>query len=170
MPRRVPKAPTFFTKGPDTVVGSRDPIAFDSEISSKWDYEAELAVVIGKTGRSIAGSEAAGYIFGYCLANDISQRDLQRRHGGQWLMDKSIDGTMPIGPYIVTADEVDLGAVRPQCLLNGEIRQDALISQMAFPVEKLIAELSFGMTLRPGDILLTGTPAASALPRLPQSS
>lgn len=165
--KELPKAPTFFTKGPDTVIGPRDPIAFDPGISGKWDYEAELAVVIGKTGRSIPEREAANYIFGYCLANDISQRDLQRRHGGQWLKGKSIDGTMPIGPYVVTPDEVNFSNVRLQCLLNGEIRQDAMISQMAFPVEKLIAELSFGMTLRPGDILLTGTPSGIGSVRTP---
>ncbi|XSC42598.1 fumarylacetoacetate hydrolase family protein [Bradyrhizobium sp. RDT10] len=163
----MPKAPTFFTKGPDTVIGPHDPIAFDPRISGKWDYEAELAVVIGKTGRSIPEREAASYIFGYCLANDISQRDLQRRHGGQWLKGKSIDGTMPIGPCVVTPDEVNLGEVRLQCLLNGEIRQDALISQMAFSVAKLIAELSFGMTLRPGDTLLTGTPSGVGSVRTP---
>ncbi|OSI80355.1 5-carboxymethyl-2-hydroxymuconate isomerase [Bradyrhizobium canariense] len=162
-----PKAPTFFTKGPDTVIGPRDPIAFDPRISTKWDYEAELAVVIGKAGRSIPEREAAAHIFGYCLANDVSQRDLQRRHGGQWLKGKSIDGTMPIGPYLVTPDEVDPGTVRLQCLLNGEVRQDASVSQMAFPVERLIAELSFGMTLRPGDILLTGTPSGVGFARTP---
>lgn len=165
--KELPKAPTFFTKGPDTVIGPRDAIAFDPRISTKWDYEAELAVVIGKAGRSIPAREAAAHIFGYCLVNDVSQRDLQRRHGGQWLKGKSIDGTMPIGPYLVTPDEVDLGTVRLQCLLNGEVRQDALVSQMAFPVEKLIAELSFGMTLRPGDVLLTGTPSGVGFARTP---
>ncbi|UPK28271.1 fumarylacetoacetate hydrolase family protein [Bradyrhizobium sp. 195] len=165
--KELPKTPTFFTKGPDTVIGPRDPIAFDPRISTKWDYEAELAVVIGKAGRSIPEREAAAHIFGYCLANDVSQRDLQRRHGGQWLKGKSIDGTMPIGPYLVTPDEVDLGTVRLQCLLNGEVRQDALVSQMAFPLEKLIAELSFGMTLRPGDVLLTGTPSGVGFARTP---
>lgn len=165
--KELPKAPTFFTKGPDTVIGPRDPIAFDSRISTKWDYEAELAVVIGKAGRSIPEHQAAAHIFGYCLANDVSQRDLQRRHGGQWFKGKSIDGTMPIGPYLVTPDEVDLSTARLQCLLNGEVLQDALVSQMAFSVERLIAELSFGMTLRPGDILLTGTPSGVGFARTP---
>lgn len=165
--KELPKAPTFFTKGPDTVIGPRDPIAFDPRISSKWDYEAELAVVIGKAGRSIPEREAAAHIFGYCLANDVSQRDLQRRHGGQWFKGKSIDGTMPIGPFLVTPDEVDLATVRLQCLVNGEVLQDALVSQMAFRVEKLVAELSFGMTLRPGDLLLTGTPSGVGFARTP---
>ncbi|MHC2432648.1 fumarylacetoacetate hydrolase family protein [Bradyrhizobium sp. USDA 4451] len=168
--KELPKASTFFTKGPDTVIGPRDPIAFDPRISTKWDYEAELAVVIGKAGRSIPQREAAAHIFGFYLANDISQRNLQRRHGGHWLKGKSIDGTMPIGPYLVTPDEVDLETVRLQCLLNGEVRQDALISQMAFSVENLIAEVSFGMTLRPGDVLLTSTPSGVGFARTPPIS
>jgi len=107
------------------------------------------------------------HVFGYCLANDVSQRDLQRRHGGQWLKGKSIDGTMPLGPFIVTPDELDLPRVRLQCLVNGEERQSAVIAQMAFPIEELIAELSFGMTVRAGDILLTGTPSGVGYARTP---
>jgi 2-keto-4-pentenoate hydratase/2-oxohepta-3-ene-1,7-dioic acid hydratase in catechol pathway len=166
--KELPKAPTFFTKAPDTVIGPRDAIAFDAKLSSKWDYEAEVAVIIGKGGRSIPEEEAASHIFGYCLANDVSQRDLQRRHGGQWFKGKSIDRTMPLGPFVVTRDEVGpLGSVRLECLLNGEVMQDARLVQMAFPVERLIAELSFGMTLHPGDVLLTGTPSGVGFARTP---
>jgi 2,4-didehydro-3-deoxy-L-rhamnonate hydrolase len=107
-------------------------------------------------------------VFGYCLANDISQRDLQRRHGGQWLKGKSIDGTMPLGPYIVTADELDVRKIRLRCEVNGQTLQDAVIAQMAFPIEELIAELSFGMTLHPGDVILTGTPSGVGNAREPQ--
>jgi 2-keto-4-pentenoate hydratase/2-oxohepta-3-ene-1,7-dioic acid hydratase in catechol pathway len=162
-----PDAPTFFTKGPDVVIGPTDPIAFDPRISRKWDYEAELVVIIGKAGRSIPASRAMDHVFGYCLANDVSARDLQRRHGGQWLKGKSIDGTMPLGPYIVTREEIDLGGVRLECFVNGDKRQDALVSQMAFAVPELIAELSFGMSLKPGDVLLTGTPAGVGFARTP---
>lgn len=154
-----PAAPTFFTKGPDVVIGPREPIAFDPALSAKWDYEAEVAVVFGRDGRSIPEHAALDHVFGYCLANDVSQRDLQRRHGAQWLKGKSIDQTMPLGPMVVTADEIDLPRVRLQCRVNGELRQDAVCAQMAFPLPELIAELSFGMTLRAGDLLLTGTPA-----------
>ena len=162
-----PEAPLFFTKSPDVVIGPADPIAFDPKISHKWDYEAELVVVIGKAGRSIPATRAMDHVFGFCLANDVSARDLQRRHGGQWLKGKSIDGTMPLGPWIVTRDEIDLATVRLECFVNGDKRQDALITQMAFTVPELIAELFFGMTLRPGDVLLTGTPAGVGFARTP---
>ncbi len=163
-----PRHPTFFTKGPDTVVGPYDDIAWDPAISAKWDYEAELALVIGRTGRSIRESDAESYVFGYLLANDISQRDLQRRHGGQWLKGKSIDGTMPLGPWVVTADELDPREVRLTCAVNGEVVQDATVEVMAFGIPTLLAELSFGMTLRPGDVLLTGTPSGVGNVRQPQ--
>jgi 2,4-didehydro-3-deoxy-L-rhamnonate hydrolase len=163
-----PKAPTFFSKSPEAVIGPNDPIAYDERISRKWDYEAELVVIIGRGGRSIPKSQALDHVFGYCLANDISQRDLQRRHGGQWLKGKSIDGTMPLGPYIVTADELDVRKIRLRCEVNGRTLQDAVIAQMAFPIEELIAELSFGMTLHPGDVILTGTPSGVGNAREPQ--
>lgn len=163
-----PVAPTFFTKGPDVVIGPTDPIAFDPRLSAKWDYEAELALVVGRDGRSINESKAFEHVFGYCLANDISQRDLQRRHGAQWLKGKSIDGTMPLGPMVVTPDELDLPRTRLQCHVNGEERQDAVVAQMAFPIPELIAELSFGMTLRTGDLVLTGTPAGVGNAMSPQ--
>ena len=109
------------------------------------------------------------HVWGYTLANDVSQRDLQRAHGGQWLKGKSIDNTMPLGPWIVTADELgDPQDVHLQCLVNDEVRQDASTRQMAFDVATLISELSFGMTLRPGDLLLTGTPAGIGNAREPQ--
>lgn len=163
-----PTAPTFFTKAPDAVIGPRDDIAYDARVSAKWDYEAELVVVIGKAGRSIPAARAMEHVWGYCLANDVSQRDLQRRHGGQWFKGKSVDGTMPLGPWIVLAGDIDIGAVRLQCELNGQVMQDALVRQMAFAIPDLIAELSLGMTLHPGDILLTGTPSGVGNARDPQ--
>ncbi len=162
-----PVAPTFFTKRASAITGPRRAIGYDERISPKWDFEAELAVIIGKTGRSIPRSRAMGHVFGYCLANDISQRDLQRRHGGQWLKGKSIDGTMPLGPWIVPAEDLDPYSVHLQCLVNGEVMQDASVKQMAFPIADLIAELSFGMTLNAGDVLLTGTPSGVGNSRTP---
>lgn len=162
-----PDAPTFFTKGPDVVIGPNDDIAFDPELSAKWDYEAEIVVIIGKTGRSIPKDKAMQHVFGYCLANDVSQRDLQRRHGGQWLKGKSIDATMPLGPWIVPQSEVDLPNVTIECDLNGKRMQQASASQMAFGIPELVSELSFGMTLRAGDVLLTGTPSGIGNARTP---
>jgi 2-keto-4-pentenoate hydratase/2-oxohepta-3-ene-1,7-dioic acid hydratase in catechol pathway len=164
-----PEHPTFFTKGPDTVIGPYDDIAFDAGLSAKWDYEAEVAIVIGRDGRSIPEERAWEHVFGLCVANDISQRDLQRAHGGQWLKGKSIDATMPLGPWITTVDEVaDPYGLRVECELNGETMQDASTRQVAFRFERLIAELSFGMTLRAGDVLLTGTPSGVGNAREPQ--
>jgi len=162
-----PDAPTFFTKGPDVVIGPTQAIAFDSDLSAKWDYEAEIVVIIGRTGRSIPQDKAMDHVFGYCLANDVSQRDLQRRHGGQWLKGKSIDSTMPLGPWIVPRDEVDLSTVSLELELNGMRMQQASATQMAFGVAQLISELSFGMTLRAGDVLLTGTPSGIGNARTP---
>lgn len=162
-----PDAPTFFTKGPDTVIGPYDDIAYDEAVSEKWDYEAEIVVVIGKTGRSIPVESAMDHVFGYCLANDISQRDLQRRHGGQWLKGKSIDRSMPLGPWITLRDDVDLPGVVLDCELNGELMQHASASEMAFSISELIAELSMGMTVRAGDVLLTGTPSGIGNARTP---
>lgn len=163
----LPDAPTFFTKGPNTVVGPNAEIGMDTHISAKWDYEAEVGLVIGKRCRSVSRADAMDCVFGFFLANDISQRDLQRRHGGQWLKGKSIDATMPIGPFIVTPDEVDLVHSRLQLTLNGQIMQDALLGQMAFDIPTLVSELSFGMTLEVGDALITGTPAGIGNAREP---
>lgn len=168
-PEQRPEHPTFFTKGPDTVIGPTDDIAFDPELSAKWDYEAEVALVIGRDGRSIPEERAWEHVFGLLVANDVSQRDLQRAHGGQWLKGKSIDATMPLGPWITTVDEVDDPAdLEIVCELNGEVMQRASTRQMAFRVEQLIAELSWGMTLRAGDVLLTGTPSGIGNAREPQ--
>jgi 2-keto-4-pentenoate hydratase/2-oxohepta-3-ene-1,7-dioic acid hydratase in catechol pathway len=168
-PAAAPEHPTFFTKGPDTVIGPADDIAYDPQLSSKWDYEAEVALVIGRDGRSIREEDAWDHVFGLCVANDVSQRDLQRAHGGQWLKGKSIDGTMPLGPWITTLDEIgDPADLLIECEVNGRLLQQASTAEMAFPIPRLIAELSRGMTLRAGDVLLTGTPSGIGNAREPQ--
>jgi 2-keto-4-pentenoate hydratase/2-oxohepta-3-ene-1,7-dioic acid hydratase in catechol pathway len=168
-PAQRPEHPTFFTKGPDTVIGPDDDIAFDAALSQKWDYEAEVALVIGRDGRSIPAERAWEHVFGLFVANDVSQRDLQRAHGGQWLKGKSIDQTMPIGPWVTTPDELDdPSALQIELVRNGELLQSASTRQMAFGIEQLIAELSWGMTLRAGDVLLTGTPSGIGNAREPQ--
>lgn len=168
-PAERPKHPTFFTKGPDTVVGPYDDLAHDPEISAKWDYEAEVVLVIGKTGRSIPEEKAWEHVFGFCVANDVSQRDLQRRHGGQWLKGKSIDATMPLGPWITTTDEIaDPYDLTIRCAVNGAVLQEASTRQVAFRFERIIAELSWGMTLHAGHVILTGTPSGIGNARDPQ--
>ncbi|WP_417583126.1 fumarylacetoacetate hydrolase family protein [Pelagibacterium sp.] len=162
-----PVAPTFFTKAPNAITGPFDDIPIDDTISKKWDYEGEIAVVIGRQGRSISPECAHEHIFGYMLANDVSQRDLQRRHGGQWLKGKSIDRSSPTGPYIVTADEITFDDIEIQTFVNDEQRQSASTRQMAFALPELIAELSFGMTLYPGDVILTGTPSGIGMAMTP---
>lgn len=162
-----PDAPTFFTKGPGTAIAPCDPIAFDRQVSAKWDYEAEIVVIIGLRGRSVPQDKAMDHVWGYCLANDVSQRDLQRRHGGQWLKGKSIDATMPLGPWIVHRDDIAVDGLAFECELNGTLMQRASVSDMAFPIPELISELSFGMTLEAGDVLLTGTPSGIGNARTP---
>ncbi|RAI43554.1 fumarylacetoacetate hydrolase family protein [Rhodoplanes roseus] len=163
-----PDHPTFFTKRPDVVIGPHDPIAFDPALSTQWDYEAELAVVIGKTGRNIPVETAMDHVFGYCLANDVSLRNVQRAHGGQWLKGKSVDATMPIGPWVVTADALDYRDVTLQCVVNGVTLQDGSTRLMAFDLPTLIAEASRGMTLHAGELFLTGTPSGIGNARTPQ--
>jgi len=126
-------------------------------------------VVIGRDGRSIPQARALEHVFGYCVANDVSQRDLQRAHGGQWMKGKSVDGTTPIGPWISTPDEIDdIDALTIQCEVNGVRTQDAVTGQMAYPFARLIAELSWGMTLHAGDVILTGTPSGVGSAREPK--
>lgn len=165
-PANIPEHPTFFRKSALTVVGPGDSIAYDGALSTHMDYEGELAVIIGRPGRSIPRDRALGHVFGYAVANDITARDIQRRHGGQWTKGKSIDGTCPLGPWIVTAQEIpDPQALRVECHVNGEPRQSETTAAMAFSVADLIAELSEGMTLVSGDILLTGTPEGVGYPQ-----
>ena len=155
----LPEHPTFFTKATTTVTGPASGIPFDAAFSDKVDYEAELAVVIGRQGVNIPAEEALQYVFGYTAANDVSVRDVQKRHGGQWFKGKSMDDSCPMGPWILTSDEVaDPQSLSIQCHVNGVEKQSSNTKNMHFPVAELIAELSRGMTLLPGDILLTGTP------------
>jgi 2,4-diketo-3-deoxy-L-fuconate hydrolase len=164
----LPEYPTFFDKPTTTVIGPYDDIPFDRDFSEKMDYEAELAVVIGRAGRSIPAAEARDYIFGYTIANDVTARDVQRRHGGQWLKGKGMDGSCPLGPWIVTPDEIpDPQNLPIQCHVNGVQKQNSNTSFMVFPIPRLIEELSLAMTLLPGDILLTGTPEGVGYARTP---
>ena len=154
-----PENMIVFTKAPTTVIGHGQSIPLHEEVTNELDYEGELAVVIGKKGKGISREEAEDYIFGYTILNDITARDLQARHQ-QFFLGKSLDGTCPIGPWIVTKDEAGNAAdLEIQTKVNGEVRQHARTSLFLFPIDELIATLSKGMTLEPGDIIATGTPA-----------
>jgi 2-keto-4-pentenoate hydratase/2-oxohepta-3-ene-1,7-dioic acid hydratase in catechol pathway len=156
----LPEFPVFFSKPPTAVIGPGDAILVHVEVSTTVDYEVELAVVIGKRGRNIKASEAFDHVFGYTIVNDVTARDLQRRHGGQFLKGKGLDGSCPMGPGIVTRDEIaDPGQLAIRLWVNGELRQDANTRDMIFPIAELIESLSEGLTLEPGDLLATGTPS-----------
>ncbi|HUH54093.1 MAG TPA: fumarylacetoacetate hydrolase family protein, partial [Microbacteriaceae bacterium] len=168
-PEGRPEHPTFFTKAPRSIIGPLDDIECDFTMSEQWDYEAEVALIIGKLGKNISEEDAMDHIFGFTLANDVSVRNVQRQHGGQWFKGKSIDNTMPLGPWITTKDEItDLEAIQLECALNGEVLQSAKLAQMAFSIPKIIAELSRGMTLEVGDVILTGTPSGIGNAREPK--
>ena len=156
---QLPAYPQFFTKAPTAVSAPLGEFSWDSGVTEKLDYEVELAVVIGSAGRDIAREDAWGHVFGLTVLNDITARDLQRRHD-QWFKGKSLDGSAPMGPCIVTPDEFDdLGALELVTRVNGETRQQARASQMIFDIPELIAQLSAGLTLEPGDVIATGTPS-----------
>lgn len=164
----LPEIPTFFSKLPTTVAGPHDDLPLHEAHTKTLDWEVELAVIIGKSGRDIAENQALDYVFGYCAANDISARDLQRAHGGQWFKGKSLDATCPLGPWVLTADELtDPQNLNLHCYVNGELMQEANTRQQIFPIAKIIAELSAGLTLMPGDVILTGTPEGIGAARTP---
>lgn len=156
----VTEHPVFFTKPPTSIVPPDGDVLIFPALSQATDYEVELAVVIGKPGRNISKLDAYDYIFGYTILNDITARDVQRRHGGQYFKGKGLDGSCPLGPWIVTADAIgDPHALSIGLKVNGEQRQDGNTSNMIFDIPTLIASLSEGLTLEPGDIIATGTPS-----------
>ena len=162
-----PRHPVVFTKATTTINGPFGDIHYDAGVSTRLDWEVELGVIIGKAGRHIAPSSALQHIFGYTVINDISARDLQKRHQ-QFFLGKSMDGSCPMGPWIVTADEI----ANPQCLalsckVNNVIKQNATTAQQIFGVADIIATLSKVMTLLPGDIIATGTPSGVGFARTP---
>ena len=164
----LPAKPTVFTKATESVAGPYEGIPFPENFTEKFDYEAELAVVIGRKGKNISEEEASDYIFGYMCANDLSARDVQQSHGGQWFMGKSMDKSCPMGPWLVTRDEIeDVQNLEITCKVNGNTVQSSNTNLMMFSVNRIIAELSKGMTLLPGDIILTGTPSGIGAKRNP---
>lgn len=153
----IPQHPIVFTKVPECVIGPNDAIAIPAEVSTAIDYEAELAVVIGRGGKRIAREDAMKHVWGYTIVNDVTARDWQSRHQ-QWDMGKSFDTFCPMGPWLVSADELDGAATRVRCWVNDELRQDASTRDLIFDIPKLIETISAGITLYPGDVIATGTP------------
>ncbi len=154
----VPKDPIIFSKVPESVVATHSNVLIDIRVSSAVDYEAELAVIIGKEGRCISKEDALGHVWGYTIVNDVTARDLQGRYS-QWLIGKSQDTFCPMGPWAVTRDEFDLASAGIRCFVNGDMRQNSKISLLIFDIPTIISTLSQGITLKPGDIIATGTPA-----------
>ncbi|CAA2110327.1 fumarylacetoacetate hydrolase family protein [Variovorax paradoxus] len=153
-----PEAPVVFTKPFTSVIGPGDVIPPHADVVKQLDYEAELTIVIGKGGRGIRKADALDHVFGYTIVNDVTARDLQKLHR-QWFLGKALDGFCPMGPYLVTADEFDAADLDVKCWVNGELRQNANTAQLIFDIPTLIETISAGITLMPGDLIATGTPA-----------
>ena len=157
-----PAQPVWFTKPPTAVIGPFSPILYHAATQA-LDYEAELVVVIGRRGRNIPREQALEYVFGYTVMNDVTARDLQRERG-QWFKGKSLDTFAPLGPWVVHRSALpDPQRLMVRSRVNGELRQEASTADMLFPVAALVADLSRGMTLEPGDLIATGTPAGAGM-------
>lgn len=163
-----PSPPTIFTKAITSLTEPYADITIDPNLSTKIDWEVELAVVVGKRGANIRHADALEYVFGYMVLNDVTARDIQSDWGGQWFKGKSLDRTCPTGPWIVTRDEIpNPGSLNVRLRVNGVIKQESNTKDMIYPVEAIIEWTSKGMTLLPGTIIATGTPEGVGFARTP---
>ena len=154
----VPTQPILFNKYNTALNGHRGTIKVSQEAATQFDYEVELVIVMGRTARNVSEKDALSYVFGYCTGNDFTARDLQRV-SSQWMLGKALDGSAPIGPYLVTADQVaDPNRLKIECRVNGEVRQSSNTADMVFGCPSLVSYISRYFTLKPGDIIFTGTP------------
>ncbi|HEX8359507.1 MAG TPA: fumarylacetoacetate hydrolase family protein [Longimicrobium sp.] len=168
LPEKLPAHPVFFTKSPTSVNRPGGEIPLDAALTSQLDWEVELGFVLGRTGKNISRDDALGYVFGYTVINDISARDLQNRHQ-QFFKGKSLDGSCPMGPCIVTADELpDAGDLALTLRVNGETMQDSRTRDLIFGIPAIIEVLSAGQTVEAGDIVSTGTPSGVGMGLDPQ--
>lgn len=164
---KLPDVPTFFTKAPSAIAAPDATLHLEARLSPEYDFEAELAVVIGARCKNVSEADAMHVVFGYTCFNDVTARDMQRAHV-QWFKGKSLDDCAPIGPWIVTPEELgDPHALDIAFRLNGVEKQHSTTSNMIFRIPRLIAELSKGMTLEPGDVIATGTPEGVGFARTP---
>ena len=163
----LPTVPVFFTKTTTAVTGPYSDVPFDAAVSDQIDWEVELAVIIGGSGKNISPESAMDYVFGYTVVNDLSARDLQFSHN-QFFKGKSLDGACPMGPCIVTADEIsDPHALNVRCTVNGVLKQESNTSDLIFDIPATIDWLSRGLTIQPGDVISTGTPSGVGFARTP---
>ena len=164
---KLPSVPTFFSKAPTAIADPEATLSLDGAVSQKYDWEAELAVVIGTRCKNVKEADALSVIFGYTCLNDVSARDVQNATT-QWFKGKTLDDTCPLGPWIVSADEIgDPQKLDVSLRVNGEEKQHASTSVMIFSVARIIAELTKGLTLEPGDVIATGTPEGVGFARVP---
>lgn len=162
-----PKYLEVFSKPPTTLIGHEDDIRLDRQFTNELDYEVEFGLVIGRAGRRIAAHHAFEYIYGYTIANDVSAREVQRNHG-QWFLGKAMDTSCPLGPCIVPKRYLaNPQGVRLQTRVNGEVRQDSNTADMLYDIPRIIEIVSGGLTLEPGDVIITGTPSGVAAGRTP---
>ena len=164
----LPKAPCYFTKAPTAIAYPDQALALRGDLSPQYDWEAELGVVIGKTCRDVSEADALSYVFGYMCLNDVTARDIQRAHGGQWFKGKSLDNTCPIGPWIVDAEELgDPHVLDIKLRVNGVEKQSSNTSKLIFNIAKIVSDLSQGLTLEAGDVIASGTPDGVGFARTP---
>jgi 2-keto-4-pentenoate hydratase/2-oxohepta-3-ene-1,7-dioic acid hydratase in catechol pathway len=164
---KLPPVPTIFSKAPTSIAGPDQTLHLEAKVSTHWDWEAELAVIIGKRCKNVEEANALDVVFGYTCLNDVTARDLQRATT-QWFMGKTLDDTCPIGPWVVTADELgDPQKLDVTLRLNGEVKQHASTSAMIFDIKRIISYVSQGLTLEPGDVIATGTPEGVGFARTP---
>jgi 2-keto-4-pentenoate hydratase/2-oxohepta-3-ene-1,7-dioic acid hydratase in catechol pathway len=160
--------PTIFTKAITTITGPHSDIPINAAVSTNIDWEVELGVVIGRRGSNIKRANALDHVFGYTVLNDVTARDIQNGWGGQWFKGKSLDGSCPVGPWVLTKDEVpDVQALQLHLRVNGVLKQDGNTRDMIYPVDEIIEWLSVGMTLLPGMLIATGTPDGVGFARTP---
>ena len=154
----IPAQPVLFSKFNNALSAHKGAIKLPVEIATKFDYETELVIVIGRKAKNVPESEALSYIAGYCTGNDFSARDLQFDRGGQWMVGKTPDQFAPLGPYMVTADQIDPDKLKIECQVNGEMRQSSNTDDFIFNTAQMVTYISRHLTLAPGDIIFTGTP------------
>jgi 2-keto-4-pentenoate hydratase/2-oxohepta-3-ene-1,7-dioic acid hydratase in catechol pathway len=154
----IPKQPVLFNKFNNTLNHHQGTVKLPVKVANNFDHEVELVIVMGKEAKDVSEADALGYVAGYCTGNDFTARDLQLDTGGQWMAGKTPDQFAPLGPWLVTADQVDPDALAIECRVNGETRQSSSTSDFIFNTRQQIAYISRILTLKPGDIIFTGTP------------